>query len=414
MRARIASALTLLLFTLPVVAPAAMAAPHEARVALRNGTLDLGDLTAALCRELRLPECELGTGRITLEGVRGSLLVTAMNEALGDGCRVSVADDHLVLHLDPDNLPRDCAAMSKAVRVFTAVAAPEATAAQAAFYGLLLPEKLDARKPLVVLVHGLDCDRVNWGGMSQCLGAAGYQVAYFTYPSDQPIADSAAFFARNMLTLKQGYPKTPVNVLAYSMGGLVSRAYIEGPDYAGGIERLIMIGTPNTGSGWSKLRNVLELQEHYNLWRHEERWSPTWMITDGFGEAGRDLKPGSPFLTELNSRPRREGVKYTIVCGDQHPARRVSADWLDCTATWVPQRVSGWWGFRHCKDGLTSQATKVRNKSSGNDGPVEVKRAKLAGVDDFVIVNADHARLYIGTPDSPPAAWDTIRDRLSR
>ena len=160
--------------------------------------------------------------------------------------------------------------MSKAVRVFTAVAAPEATARKPHLWAAAAGE--DRRgKAAVVLVHGLDCDRVNWGGMSQCLIAAGYQVAYFTYPSDQPIADSAAFFARNMRTLKQGYPRTPVNVLAYSMGGLVSRAYIEEADYAGGIERLIMIGTPNTGSGWSKLRNVLELQEHYNLRRHEEK-----------------------------------------------------------------------------------------------------------------------------------------------
>ena len=138
------------------------------------------------------------------------------------------------------------------------------------------------------------------------------------------------------------------------------------------------------------------------------------MITDGFGEAGRDLKPGSPFLKELNSRPRRQGVKYTIVCGDQHPARCRLRRLARLHRHRVSQRLSGWWGFRHCKDELTSQANKVRNKSSGNDGPVEVKLAKLAGVDDFVIVNADHARLYIGTEKNPPAAWDTIRDRLVR
>jgi hypothetical protein len=43
-----------------------------------------------------------------------------------------------------------------------------------------------------------------------------------------------------------------------------------------------------------------------------------------------------------------------------------------------------------------------------------VRRAKLDGVDDVVIVHADHARLYIGTETEPPAAWDTIRDRLAR
>jgi pimeloyl-ACP methyl ester carboxylesterase len=410
MLARTRFMLALVFVCFAFAAPAA-ATPREARVPLRDGKLDLGDLSVALCRELRLPQCELGTGRVSLEGLRGSLIVAAMNESLGDGCRVRVADGALVLRLDTDKLPRDCAAFTRAVRVFTAVAAPEATAAQAAYYGLLLPEDFDASRPLVVLVHGLDCDRVNWGGMAQCLLREGYQVAYFTYPSDQPISDSAAFFGKQMKALRQSFPQAPVNVLAYSMGGLVSRAYIEGPDYAGGVERLIMVGTPNTGSGWSKLRLALELEEHYDLWRHEENWSPTWMITDGFGEAGRDLEPGSKFLKALNARPRREGVKYTIVCGDQSPVRRVSADWIDRTASWVPKRVSHWWGFRHCTDALKTQAVKVGNKSSGSDGPVKVRRAKLKGVDDFVIVNADHVSLYMG---SPPAAWDTIRDRLRR
>ena len=311
-------------------------------------------------------------------------------------------------------VPRDCESMTRAVREFTAAAAPEATAAQAATYGLLLPQRLAAAAPLVVLVHGLDCDRVNWSGMDRLLAAEGYQVAYFTYPSDQPVADSAALFGRHMRGLRERYPRMGVNVLAYSMGGLVSRAYIEGDGYAGGVERLILIGTPNAGSGWSRLRGVLEFQEHYHLWRHEPKWSPTWMITDGLGEAGRDLRPGSKFLKELNARPRRQGVKYTIVCGDQHPARRVAADWIDCTASWVPKRADSWWGVRQGKDALRRQANKVRNRANDGDGPVSVDRAQLAGVNDVVVVHADHVNLYVGTDKQLPAAWDTIRDRLSR
>jgi pimeloyl-ACP methyl ester carboxylesterase len=413
MRTRFASRLFVLALFL-VTGSVALAAPREARVPLRDEKLDLGDLSAALCREIGLPECGLGFGSVSLDGVRGSVVVAALNQSLGEGCQVSVADQALVLSIDPEKLPGDCAALSKAVRVFTAVTAPAATAAQAAFYGMFVPEKVDAAKPLVVLVHGLDCDRANWGGMAQCLTGEGYQVVYFIYPSDQPIADSAAFFARNMATLRRAFPSTPVNVVAYSMGGLVSRAYIEGSDYAGGIQRLIMIATPNRGSGWSRIRLALEFQEHYHLWRHEESWSPTWMITDGLGEAGRDLKPGSKFLKELNARPRRDGVKYTIIAGDQHPALRRTADWMECTANLVPKRAESLWGFRHYKNGLIRQANKMRNKSSEGDGPVKVKRATLAGVDDFVVVHADHASLYIADGKVPPAAWDAVRDRLTR
>jgi pimeloyl-ACP methyl ester carboxylesterase len=304
--------------------------------------------------------------------------------------------------------------LTRAVRAYTAAAAPQATAAQAARYGLRLPERFDPSRPLVVMVHGLDCDCVNWGGMAQCLIGEGYEVAPFTYPSDQPIADSAALFGETMKALRRAFPAAEVNVLAYSMGGLVGRAYVEGPDYAGGVRRLIMVGTPNTGSDWSRVRMLLELQEHYRLWRDDPQWSPTWMITDGLGEAGRDLRPGSKFLTWLNALPRRDGVKYTIVCGDQSPASRVEADWLDRTANAIPQRASGWWGFRQTKQGLKRRANASRNEADRSDGPVAVSRAKLEGVEDVVIVHADHVRLYIGTDTEPPAAWDTIRDRLAR
>src|SRR5688500_16520010 len=87
MRTWIASAL---LAVILLVAPSALAAPRESRIPLRDGKLDLGDLSTALCRELNLPQCELGAGRVSLDGARGSVLVKAMNESLGGGCRVAV------------------------------------------------------------------------------------------------------------------------------------------------------------------------------------------------------------------------------------------------------------------------------------------------------------------------------------
>ena len=323
----------------------------------------------------------------------------------------------LALLLFPSNLvaaPRaegTCAALTRSIREFTAEAAPRATAAQAESYGLLFSENIDPARPLVVLVHGLDC--VNWGGLARCLDGEGYQFAYFNYPSDQPIADSGALFAGHMAALRRAFPTTPVHVIGYSMGGLVGRYYVEGDDYAGGVEKLILVATPNGGTGWSGMRGALELQEHYQLWRHDDDWSPTWMITDGLGEAGRDLRPGSKFLKALNARPRRAGVQYTVIAGDQHPARRKAADWMEDAARIVPKRARGVWGLRHYQRGLTKQANAIRNKSGSSDGPVKVRRAGLTGVEDVVIVHADHARLCVSDGKEPPAAWDTIRDRLA-
>jgi len=327
--------------------------------------------------------------------------------------RVSVGNRSLVVRIDLDKIPRDCESMSRAVREFTAAKCPRATAAQAASYGLFMPEHFDPARPLVVLIHGLDCGQANWTDMHGLLEREGYQVACFDYPSDQPIADSAALFRRHMTDLRRAFPQSRVDIVAHSMGGLVARAYVEGPGYAGGVERLIMIGPPNAGSGWARVRMLLEFQEHYQLWRHDPAWRPSWMITDGLGEAGRDLRPGSAFFKQLNARPRREGVQYTIVAGTQSTARRLTASSLSAAAERISGRPASWWGFRQCKAGLAAEATSMRDHDGPGDGPVSVASARLAGVDDFVTVRADHAGLYFGTAQDPPAAWPTVRDRLA-
>ena len=412
MRARIAAAFVSIAILL--TAPLAHAAPHEVRVPLHDGELRLGELSQVLCTELHLPACSLGLGTVDFKSLRRSDFVAGLNQALGEGCRVSVANDALVLHVDVDKLPRKCEAMSKALRVFTAIARPEATAAQAALYGLFMPEPFDPSRPLVVLLHGLDCNKANCTDMKALLIGDGYQVATFSYPSDQPIAESVAFFGKHMCDLRREYPQARVDILAHSMGGLVGRGYVEGDGYAGGIDRLIMVGPPNAGSGWAAWRILLEIQEHYQLWRHEPKWRASWMITDGFGEAGRDLKPGSKFLQELNARPRREGVRYTIVAGSQSPTRRVTGNCLSAAANCLTGRPAGWWGFRQCKSKLSGAAQSVREKMTGGDGPVKIESAKLAGVDDFVLVQADHATLYFASGQNPPAGWTAVRDRLAR
>jgi pimeloyl-ACP methyl ester carboxylesterase len=390
------------------------AAPREARVPLHEGKLRTVDLSNALARELGLPECSFDCGELDLSGLRGSLIVTALNESLGEGCRVSVADDALVLHIDTEKLPDDIRTAKRAARVFTAVAAPEATRRQQAYYGLWTAEHIDVSRPLVVLVHGLDCDRLNWEPLMKLLAEDGHQVAVFTYPSDQPITDSAKTLGDKLAGLRLRIPNLRYDLVCHSMGGLVAREYVEGERYRGGVERLIMLGTPHAGSNWATYRFALELEEHYDLWRHEPDWSPSWMITDGLGEAGTDLKPDSQFLTVLNARGRREGVQYTNIAGSQHPVRRVTANCLDGTAGWIPDRIAHWWGFRHTKGKLEGMAGRMRERG-GSDGPVSVESCRLAGVDDFVVVATDHAGLcYPRTEGQPPAAWETIRARLAR
>ena len=138
------------------------------------------------------------------------------------------------------------------------------------------------------------------------------------------------------------------------------------------------------------------------------------MITDGLGEAGRDLRPGSAFLTSLNARPRREGVRYTVVVGTQSPVRRVTAGCLASASRSIGGSAAGVWGVRQLKNGLGRAADRLRDGATDGDGPVSIASARLPGVDDVVFVQADHATLYFGTAKTPPAAWDTVSDRLAR
>jgi pimeloyl-ACP methyl ester carboxylesterase len=391
----------------------AWAEVHQATIPLHDGRVHSEDLILAALQKLHLPGVAWGSLTVDLSALEGSDVVTAVNESLGAGGHIEINSKQLTLSIDPEYLPCDCDGIKHAIRVFTENIAPAAYADQRRSWGLVLPAEVDPSRRMIVLVHGLDCNRSNWSSMADLLGKEGYQVAYFAYPSDGPIETSVSLLAREMKGLHQNYPKLPVSILAHSMGGLVARAYIEGPAYAGNVDQFIMLGTPNQGSRWAAYRMALEIREHYGLWKSEPNWRLSWMITDGLGEAGRDLRPKSAFLTKLNSLPRRAGVGYTIIAGDHNLARRIEADALDGTANIIPERLRSWWGVRQINSGLHNAAECTRETTGQCDGPVAVKSTELQGVSDHVTLHADHNALYISMDGRAPAAWGTIRERLA-
>lgn len=400
---------------LALAAPAA-AITTSVKIPLHEGRLHAADLSSGLLKRLCIPHTGLVALEIDLTGLRGSLFVDAWNASLGDGCRVSIDDDALLVHIDTANLPDDVDEAKLAARTFTEVAAPKATAAQWESFGLLLPPSVDETRAMTILVHGLDCNRSNWFPMAGYLEGRDHQVAYFTYPSDQPLADSAQLLRQEVAALHALYPNLLLNVLTHSMGALVAREFIEGDDYVPGtVERLLMIAPPNHGSKWALLRWGLEVEEHYHLWRDNPNWRPTWAITDGLGEAGRDLRAKSVFLKRLNDRPRRDGVRYTIVAGNQHPASRMAGDVVSNTARLIPRDARRLWGFRQTYRTLREAGEDLRDSTGRSDGPVTMKSSRLNGVDDHAIVPADHTTIYIPTSAQPqPPAWGIVDDRLSK
>jgi pimeloyl-ACP methyl ester carboxylesterase len=304
-----------------------------------------------------------------------------------------------------------CHATSQRVGDYCHKKVERAKADQAKTWGLKLPVDFDPNRPLVVLIHGLDSHSGIWYSMAQLLGAQGYQVAYFGFPSDGPIAEDANRLADEMAELHKAFPRLRVDLIGHSMGGLIARGYIEGDRYTQPVDRFIALGPPNHGSPWTRERFLLEANEQYWLWRINKDWSPIWMFTDGHGEAADDLKPDSGFLKALNERPRRAGVRYTIVRGDHDILTRFGADAIGAVENCLPKRV---WGLRQCQGGLKRVETRLAKMQSDGDGVVTIASANLEGVEDVITLHADHNTLAMSAYGKPPEAWPVIRERLAR
>ncbi len=260
---------------------------------------------------------------------------------------------------------------------------------------------------VVVLVHGLDEPGGIWDDVAPAIDGVGLKVARFDYPNDQSIARSAAGMSKAFAALSEmGIER--VDIVAHSMGGLVSREALTNEDLGASsgaiagvqIERLILCGTPNYGSGWARLRGVAEVRERLQRWMGSDDLD--WAILsdlgdDGDGQAGVDLLPGSEFLTALNARAMSSGVRVTCIV-----ARMVE-----------PTMTTG-------RDGFEDAARSL------GDGVVTMDSAILDGCDDVVVLVANHRsmlrtveleegwRTMVGGESAPePAGIGIILERLT-
>ncbi|MDH3652423.1 MAG: hypothetical protein OEQ53_22220, partial [Saprospiraceae bacterium] len=115
-----------------------------------------------------------------------------------------------------------------------------------------------------------------------------------------------------------------VTVLAHSIGGLVARWFVEKEGGNSMVDRLILIGTPNKGSGFGKIDSIrnfattlLELAVNFSpiqipgsayLVKYLQK---TGEMTKTLGQ----ISPTSDFLKKLNSAPDPH-IPYTMIGGD--------------------------------------------------------------------------------------------------
>lgn len=186
---------------------------------------------------------------------------------------------------------------------------------------------IDLNRPSVVLVHGLDDPGKVWMNLAPALDTLGYNVWLLNYPNDQPITESSLLFVRELQDLrKRGV--TTINIVAHSMGGLISRDLLTSPsvqykelqvkDRVPKTNTLIMVAPPNHGSQVARLHLLGEIRDHFvRLMNGGANWLDAFF--DGAGEAQIDLLPDSVFLTELNQRPLPKEVDLLIIAGISSP-----------------------------------------------------------------------------------------------
>lgn len=199
------------------------------------------------------------------------------------------------------------------------------------FIGSKKREKSSAHnRQTVLLIYGLDDPGRVWMNLTPALADKGFDVHLFQYPNDQPIAQSTAFFLRELIALRaRGISRAAV--VAHSMGALITRNLLTAPhiDYPQLVQeqrvpclhQMIMVAPPNHGSQIVRFRVLGEVRDQLERLINGQ-FNGLGFLLDGAGEAKLDLLPGSRFLTILNQRPHPSGVKMLIIAG-------IAAPWGD-------------------------------------------------------------------------------------
>ncbi|WP_415034295.1 esterase/lipase family protein [Azonexus sp.] len=144
----------------------------------------------------------------------------------------------------------------------------------------MAPDRLQAGRPIVLLVHGYSCNRAVWWLLRRRLEAAGLNVATLNLrPPFGSMGRMVPLVAARIAALRQEQRNTPIILIGHSMGGLVCRSWLAryGAQKGHGVRRLITLASPNSGTALARF---------------------------GFGQNSREMQPDSLWLQDLrHERP---------------------------------------------------------------------------------------------------------------
>lgn len=194
-------------------------------------------------------------------------------------------------------------------------------------------ERVRHARRIVLYVHGIFGDTVGMAASARNIGLPAESLVYalqdrydlvltFDYENIGTQIDKTARELKERLAavgLGPEHGKT-LHIVAHSMGGLVSRWFIEKEGGDKVVQHLAMLGTPNAGSPWLKLEDWATFALTIGLNRLGDAAWPA-KIFGGLTAAIEKVDvtmdamvPGSEFLQALNQSDD-PGVPYTVIAG---------------------------------------------------------------------------------------------------
>ena len=152
-------------------------------------------------------------------------------------------------------------------------------------------------RPPVLLIHGYLATRGSLHLLERRLSDLGHLVLTYrlglVHSGD--ICDSAARIAAKIESIAAQTHLHRMDIVGHSMGGLVGLYYVKRLGGRRRVRRLVMLGTPTSGT-WSALLGV---------------------ALAPLGRASLQLLPDSTFLRELDEGPLPDGVEIFSLAGDR-------------------------------------------------------------------------------------------------
>jgi pimeloyl-ACP methyl ester carboxylesterase len=371
----------------------ALSTPLDVRVPLtERGEVNLSSVVAAIAREAGLPPVKAVESKpLPLTGLSGALTLTMLKEHLGPGFTIDAADGSLRVRLPAGRTTLE----ALKTRLDGLAAQIERESLRTQRYGLHALGSYrpnDPARPTLVLVHGINSSSGSFVHMIPLLEQAGFGIVVYDFPFNRDLSESVEQYAADWKQFRREFgDRRPWSILTHSMGALIARGYVEGDDYGGDVDDLVMIGPPNQGAAVAKAQTLLQFVEELQSVKGGQG-NALAGLSEGLGEAADDLTPNSAFLKTLNSHPRREGVRYHVLAGSagflsKSARARVEAHYATVS------RAPGFLGSlaRVVLRDLDAQLDELTDGLG--DGCVSIASTRLEGVTDHQILHVNHVEL---------------------